>query len=406
MSNNALFILHPCLYVYFAECDGASLCLIMGNGNVTRLVDYQPWLSSSNFPLLTTGYSPDTGFTSSYTYTDNSTCMFNEDRFGQSVQVVFSCDPFAVPARLTYVSVDYLACHHTAYVNSSYACPAQTSLSSSSSSSSVPYSSTSSSARVLPSPCANAQVNLSTLANRTDVGLYDATTDAYIIFHPCHPILLPECYNTTMCRLYPNGTASTLVGWSSDWAANNYSLSTHTLSDGSTYSYYFSTDDDVSCVVEGLTYPQQVLSMFVCNASVVEGAVLVSVELQQPHPVSVPCQWTVTLQTALACTTPTPPSSTGLSYSSPGTAPSSTSSNDGGGAVPPQPSADGAAFDVNVLASFAVVLLSACLLVVLLIVYRVRARRLLPHSGAVAMHSPSPTVSDAQGANENYARLL
>ena len=569
MANNALFIVHPCLYVYFAECDGASLCLISGRGNVTRLVDYQPWLASSNFPLTTVGDTPGRGFVSQYRYTDNSTCIFNDNRHGQSVDVVFVCDPFAVPARLTYVSIDYLACHHTAYVNSTYACPVSVPVSSSSSSSALPYSSSSSSSSssmpILPSSCANAQTNLSALSNQTDLVLLDASDDSFLTFHPCHPIVdysaVPACHNSTLCRRYLNGSADVLVGWDSGWQSSNYSLSTHVLADGTSYSYYFYTDESVQCVYEGLSYPRQALVIFLCNTSVAHGAVLVSVELQQPHPVRVPCQWTVTLQTALACTGPLLSSSTG-SYnpSSAAAAVSSTSSSaavlqpscvnehvnlsslaqsaplvyappdgsnylllrpcgpltacvDGAACVdatlatlngtssypvlgydptwpsssyqlvqssarsteptswqytyvdqqqtcihdgqqvraqlvvrffcdwqraepvvsalftygapcvwyadvhtplacsstpsssstgsPPASPGSPASFDLNLLASFAVVLLSACLLIVLLIVYRVRARKLLPYSGAVAMHSPS----GVQAAGDSYVPI-
>ena len=402
MSNNALFILHPCSPVYFAECEGASLCLISGLGNVTRLVDYQSWLPSSSFPLHTDGYTL-TGYMSSYTYTDNETCSLNPSRFGQSVNVVFLCDLFAVPARLTYVSVDWSACHHTAYVNSTFACPPQLPAASSSSSSSVaPYSSTSSSsAPIVPSPCANARVNLSSLSYGVDLALANDTDESFVVFHPCHSLVVADCHNSTLCRRYANGTAEPLVGWNDAWQSANYSLSTHAQPDGGSFSYYLVTDEAAQCTFEGLTYPKQALVLFHCNESVVDGAVLISVEPQQPHPVIVPCQWQVTVQSALACTggTWTPPSSTGQPMpSSPPAASSATSTSP---SSPPSSSDGNVSPELNLVASFAVVLLSACLLVVLLIVYRVRARRLLPYSGAMAMNSPSST----QQVEENYQRI-
>ena len=220
--DDSLFLLHPCSFLSFTECFGASLCLISGQGNVTRLVDYQSNLQSSAFPLMTTGANPEIGFTSSYTYTDNSTCQFNANVPNQAVQVLFVCDQYAVPARLAIVIPDYASCHHLVVVNSTYACP---------------------------------------------------------------------------------------------------------------------------------------------------------------------------------LTSPAPSSST----SSPVVV--STTSSSGGSAPSSPPLGKDASFDLSLLASFAVVMLSACLLVVLLIIYRVRARRLLPYSGAVAMHSPTSAASSAHMLSESYARL-
>ena len=396
MTDDALFILHPCSSVRFAECAGASLCLITGNGNVTRLVDYERWLPSSTFPLTTHGNFPPV---STYTYTDNSTCIFRPDIVGRSVRVEFVCDQFAVPARLTNVATDW-ACQYVATVNSTYACPTQVSPWLSSSSSMLPYSSTSSSRPVLPSSCANAQYNFSSLSNQTDFALVNHTTDSFFVFHPCSPVQYPYCLNSTLCIQYPNNTVDVLVGYNSHWQSANYTLSTHTAADGETYSYYFFTDESEQCVFEGLAYPRQALVLFYCNESVLDGAVLQSVELQEPHPVTVPCHWKVTMQTALACSWTSPSSlSSNTSPSVSSSPPSPTST----GSSPLPPPVSGASFDLSLLASFAVVLLSACLLVILLIVYRVRARRLLPYSSAMAMHNSSTTGT--QSMNDSYVRM-
>ena len=304
MSDNALYILHPCLYVYFAECEGASLCLVSGAGNVTRLVDYQSWLPSSNFQLTTMGDVPLQGFTSSYTYADNSTCSLNPDKHGQSVTVQFICDPFAVTARLTYVALDWLACKHTAYVNSSYACPISNSTFPSSSSSSASFypssSSSSSSWPFTPTSCADPQTNLSTLAFHSDLALYDATLQSTLLFHPCHPIVANNsCHDSTLCLLHGNGTAEILVGFESYWMSASYGLATHVLANDEYYSYYKIVDSE-QCWYEGLSWPRQALVMFYCNESLVDGAELISVALQDQKPF-IPCQWVVTLHTALAC---------------------------------------------------------------------------------------------------------
>ena len=361
-------------------------------------MDYESELPSSSFPLTTLTIE---GYTSFYNYSDNSTCVLNPAVRGQSVLVEFVCDPFAVPARVTEVSIDYLACEHYAVVNSTYACPHITPSSPSSSSPSAsPYWPTSSSTPMPQSSCANSQVDLSSLSTGNNMIIYNSTMSGFLVFHPCHAITTPDCFNSTLCVGYLNGTTEVLVGYDSN--PSNYALSSFIPVDGTSYSYYLYQDESVQCDYEGVSYPRQALVLFYCNESVVDGAVLDSV--QRPgFPNTIPCQWQVRLQTALACPLAIP-SSTGSnnsfvavsSTSDPRSSVQSTGSS-------PQPAVGTEeSFNLNLVASFAVVLFSAFLLIGLLIVYRVRARGLLPHSSAVAMHSP---FGISQAPNDSYARM-